>query len=202
MFFERAKQLGDQTFIKIQHGSRFEEISWRAFGDLVQNVILALCTLELARGETVAIVGENCLPWLCADLATLAGGWPNVVASPGLSDALLLKILCHAGCRVAFVQDEAGVGRLLNLKGQLPGLTHIVMMEGTASRLEYTRSFQELAERGARVAGANIERIVQSVHPGDLATIMYTSGSTGEPKGVMRTQDNLLSNITNGASWR
>src|SRR5262249_19048031 len=112
---------------------------------------------------------------------------------------LLLKILAHSACRIAFVQDETGVGRLLNLKGQLPGLRQIVLMEGNASHLEYTQSFDELTERGARVDRSNLERIVESVHPGDLATIMYTSGSTGEPKGVMRTQDNLLANITNGS---
>jgi long-chain acyl-CoA synthetase len=199
IFFQRVQQLGDATFVKLQRGSRFEEKSWREVGALAANIITALYALGLAPGEAVAIIGENSLAWVCADLATIAGGWPNVVAAPSVSDALLLKILAHSGCRLAFVHDEIGVGRLLNLKGQLPNLAHIVMMEGAATNAPDTILFEQLIERGRRVDGQRLGQILESVHAQDLATIMYTSGSTGEPKGVMRTQDNLLSNITNGS---
>jgi len=199
VFFQRVEQLGDRTFIKLQTGGRFEEVSWRDFGAMVQSLILALWGLGLAPGETVGIIGENSLPWLCADLATLAGGWPNVVVSPSLSDFMLAKILGHAECRAAFVQDVTGVGRLLNLKGQLPALSHIFVMEDSESILDGTWSTKQLIDRGRSADARRLQEILESVHPNDLATIMYTSGSTGEPKGVMRTHDNLLSNITNGS---
>ena len=192
--------MGDRTFVKLQRNERFEEISWHDFGAMVQKVLLALYAIGLAPGERVAIVGENSLQWLCADLATLAGGLPNVIVSPTLSDLMLLRILGHSRCRAAFVQNPTGVGRLLNLKSQLPALSHIVVMEGAASHLPDTVSFAQLVERGARVEEARLFEILESVHGNDLATIMYTSGSTGEPKGVMRTQDNLLSNISNGGA--
>ena len=200
IFFRRVAELGDRTFVKLQRNERFEEISWRDFGAMVQKVLLALYAIGLAPGERVAIVGENSLQWLCADLATLAGGLPNVIVSPTLSDVMLLRILGHSRCRAAFVQNPTGVGRLLNLKSQLPALSHIVVMEGAASHLPDTVSFAQLVERGARVEEARLFEILESVHGNDLATIMYTSGSTGEPKGVMRTQDNLLSNISNGGA--
>jgi long-chain acyl-CoA synthetase len=200
IFFRRVAELGDRTFVKLQRNERFDEISWRDFGAMVQKVLLALYAIGLAPGERVAIVGENSLQWLCADLATLAGGLPNVIVSPTLSDVMLLRILGHSRCRAAFVQNPTGVGRLLNLKSQLPALSHIVVMEGAASHLPDTVSFAQLVERGARVEEARLFEILESVHGNDLATIMYTSGSTGEPKGVMRTQDNLLSNISNGGA--
>ena len=200
IFFRRVAELGDRTFVKLQRNERFEEISWRDFGAMVQNVLLALYAIGLAPGERVAIIGENSLQWLCADLATLAGGLPNVIVSPTLSDVMLLRILSHSRCRAAFVQNPTGVGRLLNLKSQLPALSHVVVMEGAESNLPNTLSFAHLLERGARVKAARLFEILESVHGNDLATIMYTSGSTGEPKGVMRTQDNLLSNISNGGA--
>jgi len=198
-FFKRVDELGDRPFIKLQKGDRFETVSWRDFGALVQNLVLALYGLGFVPGEPVAIIGENSLPWLCADLATLAGGLPNVVVSPALSDGMLLKVLGHSQCRAVFVQNAVAVGRLLNLRGQLPSLSQVFVMEDSDGDLPGAISFNKLIERGNAADPKRLGEILESVHPNDLATIMYTSGSTGEPKGVMRTQDNLLSNITNGS---
>jgi long-chain acyl-CoA synthetase len=198
IFFQRAAELGDRTFIKLQKGDRFEEISWRECAAIVQRVLLGLVSLGLTPGERIAIIGENSLAWLAADLATLSAGLTNVVISPTLSDVMFLKVLGHAGCRAAFVQDAAAVGRLLNLKGQLPALSHIIAMDEAEVNLPHALSFAQLLDRGKIVDKDRLGTILQGVHPNDLATIMYTSGSTGEPKGVMRTQDNLLANITNG----
>ena len=198
MFFRRAHELGDRTFIKLQREERLEEVSWRDFSVNVRHTMLGLYSLGLNRGDRVAIIGENSLEWLCADMATLAGGFPNVGISLGTSDSLALKMLSHSRCRAAFVQNEAGVGKLLNLKGQLPALSHIIAAGGVGSGLPYTLNSAELMTRGARVNDQRLQEILESIHSGDLATIIYTSGSTGEPKGVMRTHGNLLSNITNG----
>jgi len=88
---------------------------------------------------------------------------------------------------------------LLNLKGQLPALQHIIVMDGTGSGLPHALSFEELLERRVGQNDEQLDAILESIHPENLASIMYTSGSTGEPKGVMRTQENLLSNISNGS---
>jgi len=67
------------------------------------NTVLGLDALAINKGDKVAIAGDNSLPRLCADLATLAGGLPNVVISPNISDVTLLKILTHSRCRVVFI---------------------------------------------------------------------------------------------------
>src|SRR5262245_7333512 len=159
IFFRRVEELGDHTFIKLQRDEHFQEISWRDFGVLVQNFLLALYNIGLTQGERVAIIGENSLEWLCADLATLAGGLPNVVVSPALSDLTLLKILGHSRCRTAMVQNATGVGQLINLTPQLRALSHIVVMDGTDSNLPDTLSFAELIERGARVGARRLFEI-------------------------------------------
>ena len=182
----------------MQRGEQIDEVSWREFGAKVRAAIFALYGLGLNKGDRVAIIGENCLQWLCADLATLAGGFPNVVVSPGLSDTMLLRILGHSSCRAAFVQNETTAGRLLNLKGQLPALDLLIVFDGSARGLPGAISFGEFLARGGRDDDLRLRAILESLHPDDLATIIYTSGSTGEPKGVMRTLNNLLENISNG----
>jgi len=198
VFFRRAQELGDRTFIKLQRGERLDEVSWREFSANVRHTMLGLYALGLKRGERVAIIGENSLEWLCADMATLAGGFPNVGMSPSVSDSLTLKMLMHSGCRAAFVQSEAALGKLLNLKGQLPALSYIIGAGSIGAGLPHALTLAELMARGAGVSEQRFQAILESIHPDDLATIIYTSGSTGEPKGVMRTHGNLLSNITNG----
>ncbi|HTM07607.1 MAG TPA: AMP-binding protein [Verrucomicrobiae bacterium] len=198
VFFHRAAQLGGQTFLKLQSAGRFEEISWRDFGEMVRETVLGLDALGLRAGDRVAIIGENSLAWLCADLATLASGLANVVISSRLSELTLLKQLAHAGARAAFVEDETAAGRLLNMKGQLPGLEHIITFKGIGGALPNTISFDDLRARGRRAPEEKLRKMLEGVHEDDLATIMYTSGSTGDPKGVMKTQKNILSNISSG----
>ena len=198
IFFRRVEESGDRTFIKLQQGGGFEDVSWRDLGATVRSLIFALVDLRIGPGETVAIIGENSLEWLAADLATLAGGWPNVVISPSSSDRMLGKILAHAECRAVFVQDFLIAGRLINLKASLPALAHIFVMQENAPSLPGTLPMARLVELGRKTESGKLGEVLQAVHSDRLATIMYTSGSTGEPKGVMRTQDNLFSNITNG----
>jgi len=198
IFFHRVAELGDRTFLKLQCADGFKEVSWQEFGALVQNLLLALYALGLQPGEPIAIVGENSLEWLCADLATLTGGFPNVVIAPAVSDGMLTKILNHSGCRAAFVQDAIGAKRLLNLRPQLPALSHVWMMEGGDPSLPGTTRVRDLIQTGKSSHPDRLREVLDSVRSTDLATIMYTSGSTGDPKGVMRTQENLLANITNG----
>jgi long-chain acyl-CoA synthetase len=202
MFFQRVAELGERPFVRWREGDDLKELTWRDFGARVRRLMIALRRRGLVPGDTVAMIGNNSVEWLCADLATLAAGFPNVIVQPGLSDRMLVKLLAHAGCRAAFVKDITAVGRLLNLRGQLPALRDICVMEEEGSSLPDTVSFQQLIGCANSPDDRQVWEMLEAVHPNDLATIMYTSGSSGEPKGVMRTQNNLLANITNGGAIR
>jgi long-chain acyl-CoA synthetase len=198
VFFQRVAELGERPFVKLQRQGRFEEVSWKDFGAQVSRLILGLDSSGMRKGEMVAIVAENRLEWLFADLATLASGLPNVVLSPRISETALLKILRHCAARAVFVENETAAGRILNLKGQLPSLAHIIVMDAPLAPMDGALLFERLLQLGARHDPGRLAAILESVDPDDLATIIYTSGSTGEPKGVMRSQGNLLSNIAAG----
>jgi long-chain acyl-CoA synthetase len=89
-------------------------------------------------------------------------------------------------------------GDCSRLKRDCPNLSHAIVFDGSAEELRGCISFAELLEQSRRFHISQLDPLLEAVHPSDLATIMYTSGSTGEPKGVMRTHDNLLSNIASG----
>jgi long-chain acyl-CoA synthetase len=180
LFFQRATELGDRTFVKLERREKFEELSWR-ISRQVRSAIFGLYGLGLKRRHGRDHRREQ-PEWLCADMATLAGGFPNVTIAPSLSDGMTLKVLNHSRCRAAFVENEMVAGKLLNLKGQLPALAHIIVMDGTAVHLPHALTFAALLARGAGAEEHGLEAILESIHPDDLATVIYTSGSTGEPK--------------------
>jgi len=200
VFFLRAAELGERTFVRVEHKGRVDEISWRAFATKVRDLLLGLDASGFTQGAVTAIIAENRIEWLCADLATLAGGFPNVTLSPALSDKMLLRLLKHSSARAAFVEDHAGAERLLGHRNELSELREIfVMSTESASSDASVHTFDELMERGQAAPGTKLSELIGRVQVHDLATIMYTSGSTGEPKGVMRTQENILANLTSGA---
>jgi long-chain acyl-CoA synthetase len=200
VFYRRVEELGGRIFIKLQCHDRFAEISWQEFGALVAKTLLGLCAVGLSKGDMVGIVAENCLEWLCADVATLAAGFANVVASPRLSDGSLVKILGHSRARLAFVENEAVFARLARLRAQLPELEHLVVMDESSGQLSDALSFKALVQLGEDNSRMRIDEVVAAVREDDLATVIYTSGSTGAPKGVMRTHGNVMANITNGGA--
>lgn len=201
VFFYRARELGERTFVRLQRAGRFEETSWSAFATKVRDLLLGLDASGFTRGDVTAIIAENRIEWLCADLATLAGGFPNVTLSPALSDNMLLRLLKHSSARAAFVEDDLGAKRLLAHRNALPELREIfVMGSDTPSPDRAVCTLDEVLARGQAAQPVHLEQLLDRVQAHDLATIMYTSGSTGEPKGVMRTQENILANIASGGA--
>jgi len=199
LFFDRATELGERTFVRLQRKGRFDEISWSAFSTKVRDLLLGFNASGFSQGDVMAIIAENRIEWLCADLATLAGGFPNVTLSPALSDNMLLRLLRHSCARVAFVEDDEEAARLLRYEHELPELREIFVMEsGTSSLDAAVHTLDELMKRGQADTPSDLERLLNRVQPHDMATIMYTSGSTGEPKGVVRTQENIIANIASG----
>jgi long-chain acyl-CoA synthetase len=199
VFFHRADELRERTFIRVQRKGNFDEVSWTTFAAEVRDLLLGLDASGFAQGHVTAIIAENRIEWLCADLATLAGGFPNVTLSPALSDHLLIRLLRHAGVRAAFVEDELAAQRLLCHRNELSDLKAIFLMTAGQRSLDpAVQPMDALLARGRNQPHGRLDELLNRVAPDDVATIMYTSGSTGEPKGVIRTQENMLANIASG----
>jgi long-chain acyl-CoA synthetase len=176
----------------------FRDWSGRGYVEDVHAAALGLRALGLAPGDRVAIIAESRPEWGIADLAIMSAGAITVPIYPTLSAPQAKYILADAGATVAIVSDRAQAVKLDGMRGELPDLRALVMMDADRGVEAAVTLFDDLLARGrsaAQGAVAEYERIARSVAAADLATIIYTSGTTGDPKGVMLTHRNLVTNL-------
>jgi long-chain acyl-CoA synthetase len=181
-------------------------LSSKEFFERVRDLSLGLGALGVGSGDRVAIVAESRPEWLMTDLAILTQGAVTVPIYPTLSAAQARYILSDSSAKAAIVSTREQLGKVQDVRHQLPGLSAVVLMDGwTDADRPSVMSFEMLAARGHERmtaewgAAKEFRDRTRRVRPEDLATIIYTSGTTGEPKGVMLTHANLVSNMKAGA---
>jgi len=168
LFFRQATRFGDRTLVRHHDGASWQPHSWREMSDLTLRVASRLVGEGVGAGDRVVIMADNRVEWLYCDLAIQAAGGVTVPIYPSTPARTAQTIADDAGARLGFVDDELAdrlrLERLVAFDADLPG-----WVAGEADP-------ELLAEVAARAA---------AVAPDDLATLVYTSGTTGVPKGVM-----------------
>ncbi|MEB3198746.1 MAG: long-chain fatty acid--CoA ligase [Candidatus Sericytochromatia bacterium] len=174
--------------------------NYEDYGRLARLLALALLELGVQEGDRVALLSENRPEWVMADQAILMAGAVTVPLYPTLTASQTAYILNNSEARLIFLSTEAQVEKLMTLRGQLPHLEHAVVMNEIPQRPDQRAifSWDDLIALGSRVEDkhqADLNRRMSNLGPSNLATIVYTSGTTGEPKGAMLTHGNLMSNV-------
>jgi long-chain acyl-CoA synthetase len=163
----------------------------------VAGLARALAELGVRRGDRVAVFAANRPEWHVADLAISGLGGVSVPLYFRESIERMAYILNDSECRVAFAAGGEQVGKILEYRGRVPSLEHIV--SACAPAPPYAPQYDAL-QYETLIAGAGEQDIAvyrqsaATVTASQLATLIYTSGTTGEPKGVMLTHANLVSN--------
>ncbi len=201
VFKAQTEKYGDRTMMKHKVGGAWKEISWNQFYSRAGNLGLGLMSLGIQPGDRVAIFSANSPRWQMSDVAVLSIGAADVPLYATITARQSQYIISDSGSRVIFVGTEDHMDRVLEVKDDLPELMKIVTMDNTEADDPDVITFDGLIELGEEYADKEeFDRRLEAVKPDDLCSIVYTSGTTGNPKGVMLTHDNLLSNIRTASS--
>ena len=164
-----------------------EAITYAELRRAVREIAGGLAELGVGTGDRVGILSTTRPEWVLADLGTISTGATVVPVYHTNSPEECEHVLGHSGTRVAFVEDADQAAKIAQVRDALPALKHIIVIEGT---VEGAITLTELRAMGARHGEA-----IVTVAPEDPVTIVYTSGTTGPPKGCVLTHANLLSVI-------
>jgi long-chain acyl-CoA synthetase len=196
VFARQAERFGPRTAFRHKRLGLYRDLSWDDYREQVMAAAAALVHAGIAPGDRVSVFAENRIEWLVADMGILIAGAVHVPLHAPLTGPQARYQLADAGVSWAFVSTAAQYAKLRQIRTELPGMRGIVVFDDhpTDEDTVAWHAFLQMG-RSVRVAeSAELQRRQAALSADSLATIMYTSGTTGNPKGVMLTQGNLLSN--------
>jgi long-chain acyl-CoA synthetase len=200
-----ARRLGNKVAIREKDFGIWQAYTWSQYFEQARLIALGLAALGFARGDRVAIVGDNRPQLYWAVMAAQALGGVPVPLYQDSVEKEIEYIIDHAQTRFAVVEDQEQVDKLLSVRARCPRLQHVVYDDPRGMRT-YSEpglvSLAELSELGKKFEVGHPTHFDDEVARGtadDVAIICYTSGTTGAPKGAMLSHRNLIATARNAA---
>lgn len=201
---DNTRRYGKRVAMREKVKGIWQEISWETYLKKVKRLSLGLLEMGLKKGEHASILAENCPEWLYADLSIQSVRSISVGIYPTNSPEQVQYILDHSQSRIVFVKDQEQADKVLEIKGELPMLRKMVVMDMKGLRHygdPLIVSYQDVEDLGRKADEKDPEafdRMVQRTEPEDVAFIVYTSGTTGPPKGAMISHKSDIHMIVKG----
>ncbi len=182
-----ARDRPGDTAMREKHRGLWREFTWAEYAERVARTAHGLRELGVEAGDRVAIHAENRPEWLVADMAIQGIGAISVGIYPTSPAAEVEYLLDHSGAVVLIAEDEEQLDKALAVRDKLPDLRHIAVIDPRNVKVDVA-TFAELESEGEL---PDYERAVEQLDPEATAVLVYTSGTTGPPKGAMLSHRNL-----------
>ena len=198
LFLEAVDGYQKPDAVRYKKLGAWHSLSHRQLYDDVKRLALGLEGLGVEQGDRVAILSENRPEWLISDFACVMSRAISVPLYPVLPADQIAYMLADSEAKVAFVSNAEQLEKIEALRGELPALRHVVSFEPPPSGAPAVSLSDLLAQGEARFGDRSDEEYrtnALGTDPQDVLSILYTSGTTGRPKGVMLTHNNLTSNV-------
>ncbi len=169
-------------------------LTYAQVADRVDAIARGLLALGVEPGDRVGILATTRYEWTLADLAILAIGAAVVPIYQTNSPEECQYVIEHSGMKVLFCEDPAQVEKIAQVRGQCPDLARLVLFEGRAED-DDVLTLGQLVSRGQDIPTESVRTRTAAVTPDAVATIVYTSGTTGPPKGCVLTHGNIRADL-------
>lgn len=184
-FLKYEKECADKLFLHQPMGGFANTWTWQQAGQQARSMAQALKSMGLQKGDKVGLLSKNCAEWIIADLAIMMGGFISVPLYANITAPTIRMILDHSDCKALFI------GKLDNFSSQADGLTiNVAAIYMGVYGNKGTLMWEDLIQKNPPITDVHIPE------EDELVTIMYTSGTTGRPKGVMHTTGNFDNIVT------
>lgn len=202
LFRLRSLQWADQPALRRKRLGLWESVTWSGYYANARAVGLQLHASGLERGAVVCVLAENRPEWLYVDMGAQCMGLVSNGIYPTSSADQVLYILQNCSAEVVFVENQEQLEKVLAVRGQCPALRTIVVMERDGlrefsdSQVSFFDDFMLEGQRRAATDAAVFEAAIDSGRSEDVAFLVYTSGTTGVPKGAMILCSNVVFQLT------
>ena len=195
--FERScEKFPDNPYLWEKKNGKFAATSYMEVKREVLNFAGALCQLGMDREDRIALLSEGCNAWVYSELGMLYAGGVNVPLSIKLTDNEIVFRVEHSQARFLIVSANF-LSRVRGIEGRMGGVEKIIVLHSDINEGKYV-SFEQLQREGESWRGEHEELLNARIHAvteDDLVNISYTSGTTAEPKGIMLSHRNYVTNV-------
>ena len=177
---------------RFRRDGRWRGITWTETAAKVAEISRALMAWGAATGDRIGVLSATSIEWVLADLGIVSCGCVTVGIYSNNTAADCKYVLDHAEINILLLENDAQLEKILSVRDQLPALKMIVNINGKSDRSLGVLSWSDFLSRAGETSEQDLRVRIESVEPDDLAALVYTSGTTGVPKGVMISQANLV----------